>query len=188
MKYTESITDRAASDIVAKTSKAYFNLVDWVRIYGNAQFVDTLVTALTGAANGITTISEPTITSFPMAADFNALLNDLMGIRDSINSPDIAELDDLKTDWRTGSIAQSPTYLTVNQWEKFIDALIMAVVGFVDYRVYCGVSTSGQMRFYQNRFRRFAWVADSPSPVRRARVGVAASNSGLTRNNGFRSY
>lgn len=188
MKYTESITDRAASDIVAKTSKAYFNVVDWMRIYGNAQFVDTLIAALTGVSNGVAAISEPTIVSFPQAADFNSLLIDLMAIRDSLSFPEIADLDDLKADWRTGSIAQSPTYVTVNQWEKFIDALISAVVGFVDYRIYCGVSSSGQARFYQNRFRRFSWVAAAASPVRRARVGVAAANQGLTRNNGFRRY
>jgi len=186
--YLEPVTDRTAADISAKTAKAFLNVADWARIYGNAQVAHVLVETLNQIEVTFTTIADPTIASMARASAINTLCTNIENIRAGSSLPDIVGIIDLKTDWATGPTAASPDYITVNEWEAMIEALRAAMVLSVEYRVYCGVAAVGQARFWQNRFRVYTWVQDDPSPIRNARAGISTTGSGLTRQNKFRRY
>jgi hypothetical protein len=188
MKYVNPITDRDAADIVNRTAKAFLNILDWNRIYGNAEITNFLAEFLIGITITFDSVTAPTITNFPAVADFNALLANVNRVRAASNLPEITGLNELAADWIAGINQAAPDYLDVNEWEQVIEILRNTLVAAADYRAYCGVFNVGQPRFWQNRFRRFAWVANSITPVRRARTNVAACGVGLTRNNGFRRY
>ena len=61
MSYKTPITDRTLTDITTKTAKAFFNVADWVRIYGNAEIINAIVSELNGAIT-FDAITEPTVT------------------------------------------------------------------------------------------------------------------------------
>jgi hypothetical protein len=186
--YLDPITDRSATDIAAKTAKAFFNVADWARIYGNAQVAKVLIETLNAVEITFTAIAEPTIASMARASAINTLCANIENIRAGTSLPEIVGIIDLKTDWGTGPTSAAPYYITVNQWEAMIDALRAAMVLSVDYRVYCGVAVVGQARFWQSYFRVYTWVENDPSPTRHARTGVPNTGSGLTHQNKFRRY
>lgn len=185
--YTTPIFDRTVDDISARTAKAFFNLSDWMRVYGNAQIVNAIVSALNGHI-AFDTVVEPTITTIPTVTELNTLLANIERLRVGSGLPPIEGITSIKHDWIEGSAADAPDYLDANDWEKVLDVIFHSVVLSTDYRVYCGVAGAGQPRLYQARWRVHGWVPDSVSPVRRARTGVATTNTGLTRNNSFRRY
>lgn len=189
MKYIEPITDRTITDVTNKTAKAYFNIADWIRVYNNAEMTNYLIGWLLEQSITFDTVAVPTISTIPTAASLNTLLENIERIRVTAGLPIITGLTELKTDWASGSSAESPDYLDANTWELVMDLLIKNVVKTVEYAVYCGVSQVGQIRYYQNRFRQFTrYVEPAASPVRNARCGVALSGSGLTRQNEWRKY
>ncbi len=160
MKYTTPIYDRILSDVTNKTAKGYFNLADWIRIYGNAKLIHALEEVILSSSLLFTEIATPTITTIPTVDNINNLLINIETIRALF--PAGVGLVDLKTDWGGNA---SPTYKEVNDWERNIDLLLALIID--------GYS---------------GWIPDSGSPVRRHRAGVAVSGVGLTRNNGFRRY
>lgn len=160
MKYTEPVYDRVLSDVTNKTAKGYFNLADWIRIYGNAELIHALEEVILSNGLTFTEIATPTITTIPTVDDINTLLVNIETVRALF--PTGAGLVELKTDWGGNA---SPTYKDVNDWERNIDLLLALII-----EGYSG------------------WIPDSGSPVRRHRAGVAVSGVGLTRNNGFRRY
>jgi hypothetical protein len=187
--YQEAIFDRTAEDVENETAKAFFNVADWLRVYGNASIAKSLIALLLEIDIVFNPVAAPTITTIPTVEELNTLLLNIERIRLASGLPEIEGLAELKTDWTAGSSADAPDYLDANEWERVIDVLFYAIGRSVEYRVYCGVSAVGQPRFYQHRWRQFAgWIPPSETPVRRARTGVAAAGQGLTRNNGFRRY
>lgn len=188
MKYREPITDRAASDLVARTDKAFFNVTDWERIYGNAEYVNGLIDLLMGINITFDTISAPVMTSIPTVDDFNTLLTNINRLRVGAGFDGVSELSALKADWAAGASATSPTYLDVNAWEDMLKIILRLVGTLVDWLVFCGVSAVGQPRFYQHRFRNYPFVQNAVSPTRKPRTNVAICGNGLMRGNGFRRY
>lgn len=187
-RFIEPITDRSAADITGLTAKAYFNLVDWARIHSNTQMAKILVDLLLGKSTSLTSLTAPVMTTIPAAGDINTLIANINAVFLECDLPAITGLVELKDDWAAGSSQNAPDYEDVNAWETVINILYNAIGRGADYRVYCGVATVGQARFYQNRWRRYAWVADAVSPVRRARSGIAVCGASLMYNNGFRRY
>jgi hypothetical protein len=187
MTYTPPITDRAQLDITNKTAKAFFNVADWVRIYDNAEAVNAFVSFLNSVIP-FDQITYPTTLTIPSVANLNILLANIERIRLTSNLPAIAGLNEVTSNWQSGSAANAPTYMDVNTWEQVLDVLLTTVNNSIQYRVSCGVASAGQARFYQHRFRQYQWVEDVVSPVRRHKLGIAVSGVGLTRNNRFRRY
>ena len=188
-KYVEPIIDRDEADIIAKNSKAYFNISDWERINGNTGILKVIVDFFLGSDISIETLTTPTKATIPIAEEINNLINNIEVLRQASGLPNLGGLEALKVDWSPGTGSSAPDYENVNSWEKTIALIIANMEASVSYRCYCGVPAVGQARFYQNRWRNFIiGVPDSSTPVRRARCNVATANAGLTRNNGFRRY
>ena len=188
MPYITPITDRTQADIDARTSKAFFNVADWVRIYGNAKQVHDLFVVL-GFSVPFNTLSTPTQVTIPSVHTFNSFLENIETLRVAAGLPVIPGLTEIKVDWLEGSSAESPDYLDANDWERVLDILYNNIGFTLDYVIYCGVANAGQPRFYQHRWRQFGgWVLPSLSPVRRPRTGIAIMGTRLMRQNKWRQY
>lgn len=188
-KYQDPIYDRTAQDIEDKVAKAYFNLLDFERIYHNAIITGNVVDTFMGSTTILTPLTAPTITSIPAVSLINTLIENIELVRVASGLPEIEGLAELKHDWLAGSGASGIDYEDVNEWEKAIHTIIGYIEESVSYRVYCGVSAVGQPRFYQNRWRVFfSGVPDSLTPVRRTRMNVGNCGTGLTMQNRFRRY
>jgi hypothetical protein len=188
MRYVEAITDRAQTDIDSLTAKAFFNVIDWQRIYNNSQVAKAIVDFLLSINVSFDELTEPSITTIPAVTEINTLLANIEAIRAASGLPEIDGITEIFSDWQEGPGANAPDYLDVNEWERILEALIRSFPAMIDYQIRCGVSATGQIRFYQYRFRRLTFVPDDPSFVRRSRTGIANSGVGLTRNNSFRRY
>jgi hypothetical protein len=189
MKYVPPITDRTAEDIATQTDKAFFNVADWVRVYGNAELVKTIVEIVLSISITFDAVAEPTTTSIPTVAAFNTLLANINRIRLNSRLSGIDGLVAVNENWTAGISEDAPTYDTVNEWELVLDLIRDNIyLSITYYTVYCGVANAGQPRFYQSRWRQYNFVLPSLTPVRRARTGNATCGVGLTRNNYFRRY
>jgi hypothetical protein len=188
MPYILPITDRAQSDIDNETSKGYFNISDWERIHGNTETAKILISILLNTTITQNIITHPVITTIPTVAEINLFIQNINLVRTGSGMPAITGIETLKEDWQAGRSAGAPTFAVVNSWERVLDVVYNAVVRSVDYAIYCGVAAAGQPRFYQNRWRTYAWILPSETPVRRARTGIATTGSNLTRTNNFRRY
>ena len=126
MAYVTAITDRDQADIETGNSKAYFNVADWERIYGNTQDVNTEVFKDFAA---FTSLSTPTTATIPTAANLNTLLANIEWMRLGIatNFPALVASEplfvEIKDDWTAGQSNTAPTFLAVNSWEKVLDIL-----------------------------------------------------------------
>lgn len=154
MSYTTPITDRTQSDVTNKTSKAYLNVADWNRIYGNAQYVNGLFSHL-GTSVSFPTISTPTTSSFPSVTDFNSLLASIENMRLALVAIgiNISGLTTIFSSWVAGYSQDAPDYQDVNTWEQSIDL----IYNFLNnaYRFpRTGVASCGSTMTWENRFRR----------------------------------
>lgn len=131
-------------------------------------------------------VNDPTITTIPSVDDLNTLLENIDRIKTEV-VPALT-LNPVAVGWTGGASEDAPTYIDANSWENAINALINAIAGLVDYQVFCGVSAVGQSRYYQHRWRRYAWIQESASPIRTPRTNVAIAGSDLKNQNGFRRY
>ncbi len=146
------ITDRSAADILDRTSKAFFNIADWVRINGNTEVVRALVETALSLSITPHTLTEPTTTVFPSAEDINHLIDNIDMLREAACLPD-SLIVPLKHDWLEGILSDAPDYLDVNDWENDLLVIWSLLPAAADYFVYCGVAACGQPRFWQNQFR-----------------------------------
>lgn len=121
MSYVTPVTDRSQADIVAKNSKAFFNVTDWERIYNNARLAIDLARIIGGLSVGWDDIYQQYITYIPNVTHFNTLLENIELARQAVNIPTAATV--IKYDWEAGSRKQAPKYTHVNQWEKTINAI-----------------------------------------------------------------
>ena len=188
-KFITPIYDRTLADISSRTPKAFFNVADWRRVYGNSQIVNDLLFILFGNDVDFDTLTEPVITTIPTVTAVNTMLENIERVRLACGLPTIAALGEIKTDWAEGSAADAPDYIDANQWEEIINAVFVGLGYSVEYLVYCGVANVGQPRFYQHRFRQFqGWVKPVIIPLRMPRTGVAAAGQSLLRQNRFRGF
>jgi len=189
-KFITPIYDRTSTDISTETSKAYFNVVDWVRIYGNAEILHSLIEYLLGIGVDFTEVESPTIYTINTSiGKINDLAENIENIRANCGLPAALGLVELFTSWTDGQSGQTPGYEDVNDWERDLSIIFANLANSVEYTVYCGVASAGQPRFYQHRWRQYAgWVPPSETPVRRPRTNNAICGSGIMRQNGFRRY
>ena len=186
MKYRTPIIDRIAQDVEDETSKAHFNVADWTRVYENSEYVTELVNILNCAGIVFDDLAYPTITTIPTIAEFNAMLANIERLRLACGMDGLTAIKD---DWKEGTASDAPDYLNANEWERVIDIILNSIGASVDYQIHCGVSATGQPRFYQARWRIFTgYIPDAGSPTRKPRTGIATCGVGLTRNNSYRRY
>lgn len=123
MAYTTPVTDRTAADIVAKNSKAYFNVADWTRVYNNSQLVNSLVTVMLDERITFDTLTAPTIATIPTVTDFNTMIANIERTRFEVaaNTPIVAV--EIKDDWAAGFNQDAPDYIDANLWESTLDAI-----------------------------------------------------------------
>lgn len=187
-RWSTPITDRSDADILARTAKAFINVVDWLRIYNNSQQAHEIVSVLLGLDVAFSALTEPVITDFPDVDDINTLIENIDLLREAASLPSATGIETLKYDYLAGAGAVAPYYEDVNDWERDLLLIRDMLVTAADYQVYCGVAAVGQPRHWQNRYRRWTFVPEAASPVRRPRCGLVVSGTGMTRQNLFRRY
>lgn len=153
MPWVSPIFDRTITDINNRTSKGFFNIADWTRINGNTAEIKALVLSILGVTIATATLTAPTTSTHPAAADINALIGNIELVRAGACLPVAIGLVDLKQDYQAGNGAIAPNYVDVNNWERNLNLIYTLLPNVADYKVYCGVSAVGQPRFWQNRFR-----------------------------------
>ena len=141
MSYVTPITNRQLSDVVNKTPIGYFNVSDWVRIYGNALYINAEMAAI-GHAVTFITASTPTTSSIPSITDVNNLLTNIDNMRQYVNTL-LAEISPFATLlYVVGAGGTTPSYLDINQWELTIDLIKQFLDIFTIADVICGVATT----------------------------------------------
>lgn len=124
MSYVTPVTDRTAADVAAKNTKAHFNIADWIRIYRNAQIVNSLVEILIeDGPLSFPVVSTPAITSIPSVTDFDNLLLSIETFRTANSLLNAVAPTAIKYNWIAGVGQPAPKYTDVNLWESTIDAI-----------------------------------------------------------------
>lgn len=142
MAYIEPVTDRSAEDIANKTSKAFWNVEDFERVYGNSLLINGYVSILLEDNIPFTGLSIPTVETIPNADDFNAFLENIENLRETCASEGVAGISmPIKQDYVAGLGSRTPTYEDANLWESTLDA-IWVHFGGPDLEV-CPTLTSG---------------------------------------------
>jgi hypothetical protein len=188
-RWIDAITDRTLTDILTRTAKAFINVSDWMRIYGNTEQVQAAIRLMLALEVPITELPEPVIAQFPDVADVNALIENIELLGQAACLPATIYSPLIKHDYVAGNGAVAPDYEDVNLWEQDLDTIRAMLARAVDQMVYCGVAGCGQERLWQARFRVWSgWVQPAASPVRSPRCGFVSCGSGLTRQNSWRKY
>jgi len=124
MAYTTPVTDRTIADVKNKTSKAYFNVADWQRIYNNTLLTKSLAEILLSSSISASTLTEPTITTIPTVVNFNALLTNIETLRLAVVAESIVGAQTVINDaWEAGLFRSAPDWQDANIWESTIDAI-----------------------------------------------------------------
>lgn len=154
MPYITPVTDRTYADVVNKTSKGYFNVADWTRIYGNAQYVNGLLATI--ALSPFTTIATPTITTIPSATNLNALLYNIELMRLALIAIGIdLGQPSLNYSWVAGVDQDAPDYMDANDWERSINLIYLFINGNQPRHAITGKASTGQGLTRQHSFRRY---------------------------------
>lgn len=186
MSWNDPVYDRSQSDILARTSKAFLNVVDWIRINGNTQIIQVLVRVIAGVDVSLYELDEPVITDFPTADEINQFIENIENLRQEAAFPVESGVVALKYDYLSGSGAVVPDFNDVNDWERDLAFIRDYLAASANYMRYCGTFNCGQPLYWQNRFRYFKFVPDAYDPKRYPRMG-ATCGAGLTRQNRWRS-
>lgn len=187
-KWEKPITDRTAADILNRTSKAFFNIADWLRIRGNTEQVKLLLELVTGievAMPDAVTISTSTIMSVDAVND---LVKTIDALVQGAKLSRVGEIRPLQYNYVAGAGGTSPTYLDVNDWELDLLLVRNCLGQIARYQVFTGVAVCGQPKFWQVRFRIFPFVKPLTSWTRATRSGFSVLGATLTRQNKFRRY
>ena len=124
MAYVTAITDRVLSDITTPTSKGYWNIADWTRVYGNSQLVNSLAAIMLDTPIVFNTLTAPTITTIPSVTDFNTFLANIERLRLAVAGESIVGTGtEIKDDYTAGTGYESPDYVDANLWESTLDAI-----------------------------------------------------------------
>lgn len=186
--WVAGITDRAASDITGRTAKAFFNVADWLRVYGNSEIANQLVNAYLALSVPFTALTAPTITSFPTVTEINNLVENIDLLRAAAYLPAATGILVLDYAYTEGPGGTAPDYTDVNAWENDLELIRTCLRNAMEQVIYCGVGACGQARLWQVRFRTWSFVPPAASPTRRPRCGLIACGSDLTRQNFWRNY
>jgi hypothetical protein len=186
MGWIEPIYDRTAADITNRTSKAFFNILDWVRIYGNTQQIQAIVNVMLSLSIPITRLTQPAITTIPAVADINSLIDNIEQLRVAACLPVATGAVSLKSNYLAGNSADAPDYIAVNTWEEDIQLIRECLHSAASQVVYCGMANCGQTHLIQVHWRKWRYVFDANDPGRRIRTGAIMATS-LNRQNKFRS-
>jgi hypothetical protein len=150
MAWTSATTDRTKADIVARTTKAFFNAADYYRIKDNTAAVRAQILSLLGVAVAQNTL---TYAAFPYASTINTFVENIDRLRVVAALPDATGILALNYNYQAGPGAIAPDYISVNAWENALYLIHVYLPYIVDYQVSCGVANAGQDRFWQARFR-----------------------------------
>jgi hypothetical protein len=124
MAYVTPVTDRSASDIAARNSKAFWNVSDFTRVYGNSQLVNSLAAIMLDTGIQFDVLTTPAITTIPNVTDFNTFLANIERVRLAVGVFAIpGALIAIKYNWEAGTDKLSPTYSHANLWESTLDAI-----------------------------------------------------------------
>jgi hypothetical protein len=187
MTFITAIYDRTLTDILNGTDKAFFNVLDWVRINSNTSYVRYLMNALKDMNIAYNVVDEPTIITIPSVEDINHFIENIEYLRSASGLSAVQGVVELKDDWLDITNAESPDYNDVNDWERNLKLIMDLTLSLSVYMMFCGVANCGQPRFWQNRFRdRF--IHDIKNPIQRPRCGVAICGTDMMRQNNFRRY
>jgi hypothetical protein len=124
--FIQPIYDRDADDITARNSKAFFNVVDWIRVNGNTQYLNALATLLRLWDIDFTELPEPDIATIPTAEDINQFVENIDRIREILSFPSATGIVALKHDY-AGTLSEIINYETVNNWERDIEGFLVLV-------------------------------------------------------------
>jgi hypothetical protein len=154
MSWISPIFDRTLADITGHTSKGYFNVADWVRIHGNTAWIKSFMNTNNYLDIPLISLSTPDTTTWPTAVSRNQLIENIERLRLAACLPVLLpNLKVLPYIWGDGANALAPEYEDVNDWERNLNVIHDGVVGAVNYRIHCGVPSTGQSRMWQHRFR-----------------------------------
>jgi len=187
MPWIDAVYGRTQEDITNLTSKAFFNVVDWVRIENNTVYVRAVLNVLRSLNIEYNVVSEPDISTIPSADDINQFVDNIEHLRIIASLPVSSGIVVLKTDWLGVTSAPTVDFEVVNDWERNLQIIKNLTISISTYLVFCGVASVGQSRLWQNRFRNM-FILPSRYPVRRARMLGSPVGSGLVRQNKFRRY
>lgn len=126
MSYVTPITDRAQSDIDSRTSKGFWNVSDWTRVYGNSYLISSLVNITPGYACAFILLNAPTVTTIPTITDFNNFLTNIETLRNVVYTNEGAPASiatAIKDNYVGGLDGTWPNYADVNYWETVLDAI-----------------------------------------------------------------
>ena len=185
--WIDPVYDRVQADIDNRTSKAFWNVADWLRVNGDARIVNALTNIMLGLAIPFTELTQPTTATVPTASDINTFIANIDAARAAVCFPSASGVVALKTDWQEGNGAAAPDWQAVNAWEQDLQYIRDYLQSSANWLIDCGVARCGQSHLFQARFRVFGgYVKDKYQPGRRPRTGLAAG-TGLTRQNRWRS-
>jgi hypothetical protein len=187
MPWVDAIYDRTLLDIQSRTDKAFFDVVDWIRINGNTEYVRALVSVLRDLDIEYNVLTTPAVCSIPTAAEMNAFIENIEYIREVSGLPIASGIQELDHAYQDLTNAPVPDYEDVNAWEYNLQLLKDLTVAMSVYFVFCGVAQVGQTRFYQNRWRD-KFLRDSSTPALFPRCGIAVTGNATERQNKFRRY
>lgn len=156
MPYTTPVTDRTQSDVINKTSKGLFNVADWTRIYGNEQYIYSLLGTI-GLFPAFTSIATPTITTIPSVTDLDNLIYNIELMRLALVNVgiNISGLSALDYGWVAGIQEDAPDYTDANTWEQSIDLIYSFFNGNQPRHAITGKASTGQGLTRQHSFRRY---------------------------------
>jgi|SRR3990172_1350338 len=124
MGYVTAVTDRTALDITNRTSKAFMNVADWARVYGNAELVNSLTSIMADVLITFGQLTAPTITSIPSVTDVNTLAGNIEATRLAAVADGATGIStEIKDNYIGGAQGDSPKYTDINLWESTLDAI-----------------------------------------------------------------
>ena len=145
MSWVSPIYDRTNVDAQTKTSKGLFNISDWTRIYGNAQYLSNEFISNTGTVLTFTSISTPTMSSDPRSifSMLTTLIANLETMRLKLVSWGASIVQVSVLSWVAGPDQVAPIFTDVNQWEyqEYLIKQFLDTQSISD--VICGVAICG---------------------------------------------
>ena len=138
------IFDRTQADVEAKNAKGQYNASDLNRV---ESWCDYLASTLTAYSYPISIVTKTNWTASDMryASEMERIRKNIQKIMNGYHY-----LTQIKPN------AEFFDYVKANNWEQILYEINSMLEGMKNYQVYSGVSSSGQRRMFQNRFRHFS--------------------------------
>lgn len=135
------IFDRTMADVEQANAKGQYNASDLNRVEEWCEYLATELTSLSYPIS-ITTKTNWVQSDMRYVSDMNRIKNNINAIMNGYTyitnlNPNISSFD----------------YIKANNWEKILYEIDTMLKAMQNYMVFSGVASSGQKRFWQNRFR-----------------------------------